>query len=89
MAQRPLKSAWIGPALLAVLPLALLWHPDPVRAEADEGAVEITVVGRSLSLDARSVPLDLLLERLASARASSLTKPATIANSVLNGSGGA
>lgn len=65
MALRLFGSAWIGVAIVVLLPLALLWSRVSAQAEPDDGALEISVTGEILSLDARSVPLDRLLEDLA------------------------
>lgn len=67
MALRLFKSPWTGAAFLVLLPLALLWPRVPAQAGADDGTLEISVAGDILSLDARSVPLDRLLEGLAEA----------------------
>ncbi len=67
MALRSFRSAWIGAALLVLSPLAVVWLRVPAQAGPDDGTLEIAVAGASLSLEARSVPLDRLLASLAAA----------------------
>ena len=67
MAPRLYRRAWIVLALFPLLPLVALWPRIPAQAEPDDGALKISLAGEILTLEARSVPLDRLLDGLAAA----------------------